>query len=267
LGAVDLVIVQDLFLNETARQFGSVFFPAASSFERDGTFMNAERRIQRIRKAIEPPGQAWPDWKIICALAAKMGKGDFFAYQSAAEIWDEIRAVWPAARGVTYARLDEAGLQWPCADEAHQGTEILHGDSFSIGKRAALRRIPYRPTAEVTTEEFPFLLMTGRTLYQFNAGTMTMRTANLELRETDTLDISAIDAARLQLQNGKRVRVKSRYGEASLPIRITAAVNAGELFATFHDVDVFLNRLTSPHRDRYVKSPEYKVTTVRIERL
>jgi formate dehydrogenase major subunit len=266
LRSLDLVIVQDLFLNETARQFGSVFLPAASSFERDGTFMNAERRIQRIRKAIQPVGQSKPDWEIICALAKAMGKGAFFNYNSVEEIWDEIRAVWPAGRGITYQRLEDGGLQWPCPDVNDPGTEFLHAESFHIGKKAALRRIPYRPTKEVTTEEFPFLLVTGRTLYQFNAGTMTMRTANAELRATDLLDVSAEDANALKLHDGERVRIRSRYGEAALPIRITSSVRRGELFATFHIAEAFVNRVTSPHRDRYVKTPEYKITAVRIEK-
>jgi formate dehydrogenase major subunit len=266
LRSLDLVIVQDLFLNETARQFGSVFLPAASSFERDGTFMNAERRIQRIRKAIQPVGQSKPDWEIICALAKAMGKGAFFNYNSAEEIWDEIRAVWPAGRGITYQRLEDGGLQWPCPDVNDPGTKFLHAESFPIGKKAALRRIPYRPTKEVTTEEFPFLLVTGRTLYQFNAGTMTMRTANTELRATDLLDVSAEDANALKLQDGEHVRIRSRYGEAELPIRITSLVRRGELFATFHTAEAFLNRLTSPHRDRFVKTPEYKITAVKIEK-
>ncbi|HEX6731106.1 MAG TPA: formate dehydrogenase subunit alpha [Pyrinomonadaceae bacterium] len=266
LRSLDLVIVQDLFLNETARQFASVFLPAASSFERDGTFMNAERRIQRIRKAIEPVGHSKPDWAIICAVANAMGKGDFFAHNSAEEIWNEIRAVWPAGRGISYERLADGGLQWPCPDEDHPGTEVLHTESFPIGKKAALRRIPYRPTGEVTSDNFPFVLITGRTLYQFNAGTMTMRTANAELRATDLLDISAEDANRLNLHNSERVRVRSAYGEAMLPIRITSSVRPGVLFATFHTAEVFLNRLTSSHRDRYVKTPEYKITAVRIQK-
>jgi formate dehydrogenase major subunit len=264
--SLDLVIVQDLFLNETARQFGSVFLPAASSFERDGTFMNAERRIQRIRKTIEPVGHSKPDWEIICVVANAMGKGDFFAHRSVEEIWNEIRAVWPAGRGITYERLDGDGLQWPCEDEDDPGTEVLHTESFPIGKKAALRRIPYRPTAEVTSGSFPFLLITGRTLYQFNAGTMTMRTPNAELRATDLLDISAEDANLLNLHNGERVRVHSAYGEAVLPIRITPSVKPGELFATFQTAEVFLNHVTSPHRDRYVKTPEYKITAVQIEK-
>jgi len=265
LRSLDLVIVQDMFMNETARQFTSVVLPAASSFEKDGTFMNAERRIQRIRKAIEPAGQSKPDWEIICAVAKAMGKGERFSYGSVEEIWDEIRSVWPAGRGITYERLDGGGLQWPCPDDGHAGTEVMHTESFPIGK-AALRRVSYHPTDEIVDEEFPFLLITGRTLYQFNAGTMTMRTANAKLRPADLLDISSEDAKRLNLHEGERVRVRSRYGEATLPIRITPTVKPGELFATFHTADVFLNRVTSPHRDRYVKSPEYKVTAVRIEK-
>jgi formate dehydrogenase major subunit len=267
LSSLDFVVVQDMFLNETARRFGSLFLPATSSFEKDGTFMNAERRVQRIRKAIEPAGKSKPDWEIICAIAAAMGKSEFFQYQSVEEIWDEIRAVWPAGYGITYQRLDDKGLQWPCPTENHPGTEVMHVESFPIGKKATLRRVPYHPTEEKVDEEFPFLLMTGRTLHQFNAGTMTMRTRNRRLRPTDFLEIAPVDAEKLQLHKGERVLVKSRYGSASLPIRITRRINPGELFATFHDAAVFLNRVTSPHRDRYVKSPEYKVTAVRIERV
>jgi formate dehydrogenase major subunit len=264
LRSLDFVIIQDMFMNETARRFGSVFLPAASSFERDGTFMNAERRIQRIRKAIEPVGQSRSDWEIICAIAKAMGRGESFSYSSAEDIWNEIRSVWAAGRGITYERLDDGGLQWPCPDDSHSGTEVMHTESFPIGK-AALRRVPYRPTDEIVDEEFPLLLITGRTLYQFNAGTMTMRTADVKLRPVDLLDISSDDAKRLDLNDGECVHIRSRYGEAILPIRITSTVKPGELFATFHTAEVFLNRVTSPHRDRYVKSPEYKVTAVRIE--
>lgn len=267
LRSLDFIIVQDMFLNETARRFGSIFLPATSSFEKDGTFMNAERRVQRVRKAIEPVGESKPDWKIICEVAAAMGKGQYFRYRSVEDIWNEIRLVWPVGYGLTYKRLEDEGLQWPCPNEHHPGTEIMHVETFPVGKKAALRRISYRPTEEKIDEEFPFLLMTGRTLHQFNAGTMTMRTRNKKLRPTDFLEMSPVDAEKLQLRKGERVRVQSRYGSASLPIQITGRVKPGELFATFHDAAVFLNRVTSPHRDRYVKSPEYKVTAVNIERV
>ena len=265
LGSLDFLIVQDLFLNETARRFGSVFLPAASSFEKDGTFMNAERRIQRVRKAIAPAGDSKPDWEIICAIAQAIGKGEFFSYNSVEDVWNEIRSVWPAGRGITYQRLDRRGLQWPCPSEDHRGTEVMYGDSFPVGAKAALRRVLYRPTEETVNEQFPFLLMTGRTLHQFNAGTMTMRTPNEKLRPTDLLDISVEDAEQLKLHDGQQVQVRSRYGKTMLPVRITSAVQRGQLFATFHTANVFLNRVTSPHRDRYVKSPEYKVTAVKIE--
>ncbi len=267
LRAIDFVIVQDMFLNEIARECASVFFPAASSFERDGTFMNSERRIQRVRKAIEPLGEAKPDWKIVCDLARAMGKGDFFNFNTPQEIWDEIRTVWKAGRGITYARLENGGLQWPCPNEDHPGTTILHTTSFARGAQAPLQRINFAPTDEVTSAEFPFLLTTGRTLYQFNAGTMTMRTPNIELRPGDTLDICAADAANLSLGNGTRVRVRSRYGEAIAPIRISSAMKSGELFATFHTNAVFTNRLTGAGRDSIVHTPEYKVTAVQIEKM
>jgi formate dehydrogenase major subunit len=227
--------------------------------------MNAERRIQRVRKTIEPAGESKPDWEIICAVAKAMGKGEFFSYNSVEDVWNEIRSVWPAGHGINYQRLDHAGLQWPCPSEDHAGTEVMHGDSFPVGVKARLRRIPYHPTEEKVSEEFPFLLMTGRNLHQFNAGTMTMRTRNEELRPTDLLDISAEDAERLQLHNGQEVKIRSRYGKTMLPVRITSTMQPGELFATFHTAKVFLNRVTSPHRDRHVKSPEYKVTAVTIE--
>jgi formate dehydrogenase major subunit len=239
----------------------------ASSFERDGTFMNSERRIQRVRKVIEAPGQTKEDWKIICELARAMGKADFFDFHSPAEIWEEIRAVWKAGHGITYARLEHGGLQWPCPTEDHPGTTVLHAKSFPSGPRAPLKRIEFRPSSETTSPEFPFLLTTGRTLYQFNAGTMTMRTPNVDLRPGDTLDISAEDAAQLGLGDGEHVRVQSHHGDALLPIRISPAMKLGELFATFHTTDAFVNRLTSPGRDNVVHTPEYKVVAVRIEKL
>ena len=265
LERMELIIIQDMFLNETARDFGSVFLPVVSSFEKDGTFMNAERRIQRVRKAIDPVGASKPDWEIICDLARAMGKGDLFNFSTPEDVWNEVRSVWKAGAGISYKRLESGGLQWPCPSEDHPGTQTLHVGDFSVGKQAALRRIEYRPTKEVVDKEFPFLLNTGRTLYHFNAGTMTSRTANILLRPEDCLDISSVDAGRLGLSDGQRVRLRSRYGEAILPIKIQDSVRPGELFATFHTPGIFLNYVTSPHRDKYVGTPEYKVTAVRLE--
>ncbi len=267
LAAMDLIIVQDMFMNETAKEYGHVFLPAASAFEKDGTFMNGERRVQRVRKVIEPPGNTKPDWEIVCALGRAMNHGNLFNFDSTEAIWNEIRRVWPAGSGISYKRMDDGGLQWPCPSEDHPGTTILHQESFPMGQRATLHRIPYLPTEEVIDNDFPFLLTTGRTLYQFNAGTMTMRTRNKELRPADFLDISPQDAGGLMLREGETVTLLSRYGAARLPVRINNSVKPGELFTTFHTPEVFLNNLTSPYRDRHVLAPEYKVTAVRLEKI
>ncbi len=266
LARVETVIVQDLFINETAREFGTVFLPAASAFEHDGTFMNSERRIQRVRQAVPPPGGARPDWQIVCDVARALGHGHRFAFGSAAEIWDEVRAAWPAGAGVTGARLDQSGVQWPCADEEAAGTEYLYGESFRTGPRATLACVDYLPTPETVTPEFPLLLATGRSLYQFNAGTMTGRGRTRDLRPTDLLEISPADAAVAGLGNGDPVRVQSRHGEACLQAWVTDRVRPGELFATFQDPAARVNRLTSSQRDRVTQAPEYKVTAVRVAR-
>lgn len=264
---MDLVIIQDFFMNETARRFGHVFLPATTSFEKDGTFMNGERRVQRIRAAVSPRGNAKSDLEIICDLAAAMGFEKDFDFKTAEEVWNEVRAVWPPGYGITYDRIEKAGLQWPCPDVDHPGTEILHAESFSNGVTAALRRIKYRPTKEVVSDEYPFMLTTGRVLEQFNAGTMTMRTPNRKLRPTDLIMISKADSARLSITDGETVRLKSGHGEAVLPVEVTDKVKPGELFASFHDPAVFLNYATGPTRDRFTQAPEFKVTAVRIEKL
>ncbi|MBZ5558082.1 MAG: formate dehydrogenase subunit alpha [Acidobacteriia bacterium] len=266
LRALDLIIVQDLFLTETAREFGSVFLPACSSFEKEGTFMNAERRIQRVRAALPPAGASKPDWQILCEVARAMG-GTGFAFTSPQDIWDEVRALCDGARGMTYARLDRGGLQWPCPADDHPGTAILHCDSFASGARAALRAIDYHATPETADADYPLLLMTGRSLYQFNAGTMTGRTRNAELRGDDVLDVSPADGERLRARDGEPVRLISRYGSAVLPLRVNTAVQTGQVFATFQIPEVRLNAVTGPHRDGAVGTPEYKVTAVRIERV
>ena len=265
LGSLEFVVVQDLFLNELAREVAHLVLPASSSFEKDGTFMNGERRVQRVRAAVPAPGEAKADWEILCEVARAMGHGGQFAFSSAGEIWDEIRSVWPAGAGISYARLEQGGLQWPCPDEAHPGTSILHAESFPAGRRATLRGIDFEATAEAVTPEFPLLLTTGRTLYQFNAGTMTRRTANQRLQPDDYLDIAPADAARLGLKDGDRVKVVSRHGEGRLPLRVSTALSPGQLFATFHTVAAGLNEVTSPHRDRHEGTPEYKVVAVRLE--
>ncbi len=264
LANLEFLVIQDLFLNETARAFGSVFLPAASAFEKDGTFMNSERRIQRVRKALDPPGTARPDWEIVAAVATAMGRGERFDYRGADTIWEEIRTVWTPGAGITYERLEApGGLQWPCPDTDHPGTTLLHEHSFpGVGPAATLECLDPRPAVEAPSAEFPFVLVTGRGLYQFNAGTMTRRAATRDLHPDDRLEISEHDAARLQVADGQAVQVRSRYGETELAVQITERVPAGIVFATFSDPAVAINQVTGPHRDPYTHTPEYKVTAV-----
>jgi formate dehydrogenase major subunit len=194
-----------------------------------------------------------------------MGRGEGFRYKNAEDIWEEIRQVWPAGAGITYRRLEERGLQWPCPTVDHPGTDILHTGIFTGDSRPALRRIKSSPTAETVSAEYPLLLTTGRSLYQFNAGTMTSRSLTQQLRPNDLLLMSAADARRLGIAEQQSVRVTSRYGRATLRASIGSRVRPGELFATFHAPETFLNRVISNHRDRFVETPEYKVTAVRVE--
>lgn len=267
LAGLECVVIQDMFFTETAKRFGTVFLPACSSFEKDGTFMNAERRVQRVRKAIQPVGDSRPDWQPLCEAAQALGCATGFSFTSAEDIWNEVRAVWPDGAGLSYPRLESSGLQWPCPDEAHPGDAILHTRSFRNGPRAALRRIAWRAPIEQLSADFPMLLTTGRLLWQFNAGTMTMRTDNIVWRPTDTLDLSAEDAARANVSAGEIVRIVSRHGAAELPVRIVAGGRPGEAFATFHSPVVFLNQVTGPERDNRTATPQYKVTAIRIEKL
>lgn len=267
LQALDFLVVQDLVLNPTAARFAHVFLPAASAAEKDGTFMNAERRVQRVRAARPPRGQARPDWRVLCDLAAALGQGEGFQFDDPEAIWNEVRQVWPAGAGISYARLEQHGLQWPCRDAADPGSALLHAETFACGTRAQLRPIEYRPSSEVCSPDYPWMLISGRNLYAFNAATMSGASAVAALRPTDTLDLGPEDAARLGVRDGDPLRVISRHGRAQLPARIDPRLRSGHLFATFHDAAVQLNALTSPLRDALVHAPEYKRTAVRIDRI
>lgn len=264
---IDLLIVQDLFLNESASEFADVFLPVATSFEKEGTFMNGERRVQKIRKAVDAPKEVKADWEVVCQLAAVMGKQEQFSYSSPAEIWDEVRMVWKAVYGITNERLQSRGIQWPCPGTDHPGTEVLHSESFPIGERARLSMLDFKPTPEIASSEFPLLLVTGRELYHFNAGTMTYRTPNQKIRPSDNLHVHPTDANRLQLKEGEQVKIRSKYGQAFIPVHIESSVREGEVFATFNSVKVSINHVTSNVKDNYVQTPEYKVTAVCIEKL
>ncbi len=202
----------------------------------------------------------------MCLAGKAMGAEDQFRFDSPEAIWEEIRQLWPAGAGISYSRLESGGLQWPCPDEQHPGTTILHSESFTTGTRTSLPCIEYRPSGEAVSEEYPFTLITGRTLHHFNAGTMTQRTEHNQLRQTDLLDISAGDAERLGIAEGDLVWLQSRYGDAVLPAHISNTVTGGEVFATFHDSYRLLNRVTSALTDTVTGTPQYKVTAVKLSR-
>jgi formate dehydrogenase major subunit len=264
LERLDLLVVIDLFWTETARM-AHVFLPAQSSFEKHGTFMNAERRVQRVRPVVAPVGACRSDLDIVADLAASLGYGAAFSYGGPEHVWDEVRRVWPAVGGISYGRLDHGGLQWPCTSETHPGSGVLYEQGFPAG-RVTLRCPELQAAEDIVDGEYPFILTTGRTLYQFNAGTMTARTDNQQLRPADTLDIGPADARIVGVGTGDIVRVVSRNGEAVMPVRVTDSVPPGILFATFHTTQAFVNRVTSDIQDP-VGTPEYKVTPVRLERV
>ncbi len=200
-------------------------------------------------------------------VAQRMGFEKYFSFTSSEEIWEEVRKVWKPGAGMSYERLRKKGLQWPCPTENHPGTTILHQEKFNFGERTTLKPIEFVPTPERTNDDYPFILNSGRSLYQFNAGTMTDRTKNHDLAPMDYLEIHPEDATRLGLVSGDQVRVISRYGQVEMPLKVDKTQRVGELFATFHSGKVFLNHITSNVRDRKVSSPEYKVTAVRVEKI
>ena len=266
LSRIDTLVVVDLFLTETARDLATVFLPAAAAFEKEGTFMNSERRVQRVRPAVEPPGNALPDWRIAMGIAAALGHSGRFDYADPRAVWDEVRQAWAPGAGITNDRLDQpGGVQWPCPTPDHPGTALLHSETFpGIGPRASLRAITFIPSPEVCDDDLPFQLVTGRSLYQFNAGTMTGRSLLNVCRPTDTLEIHPDDAEAHGVLDGEAVGIESRYGRAVLPAEVTERVERGVLFCTFNDPTTEVNRLTSPHRDGQTNTPEYKLTAVRI---
>jgi formate dehydrogenase major subunit len=260
LGAMDLVIVQDLFLNETAR-FAHVFLPGTSFLEKDGTFTNAERRINRVRP-IMPSRTGKTEWEVACDLATAMGHP--MHYDSAAQIMDEIASLTPTFAGVSFALLDRVGsVQWPCNDAAPLGTPIMHRDRFVRGLGNFVKT-PYVPTDERTTRKYPLLLTTGRILSQYNVGAQTRRTANVTWHPEDVLDMHESDAELRGIADGTWVEVSSRAGTTSLRVRISDDVPAGVVYTTFHHPVSGANVVTTDNSDWATNCPEYKVTAVEV---
>jgi formate dehydrogenase alpha subunit len=269
LESLDFFVFQDLFLNETA-ELADVVLPAASFAEKDGTFTNTERRVQRIRQAIEPVGESQPDWWITAEIAKRMGKKGF-AYESAAEIMDEIARLTPSYGGISFKRLDEGSLQWPCTSDEHPGTCIMHEEVFSRPNgRGYFVPLKYRPPVQPTDEEYPLLLMTGRRLYHYHA-TMTRKVEVLNILMPEELArINPWDAELLGIKSGDMIRVISRQGEVEVRAKVTTEVPVGMVAMAFHFAECPTNQLisSSPETlDPVTKTPAYKTCPVKIKKL
>lgn len=265
LQRLDLLVVQDIFLTETA-ELADVVLPGVSFAEKDGTFTATDRRVQRVRKAIEPLGEARPDWQIICELAQAMG-GKGFQYKSPEEVFGEIARLTPIYAGITYPRIEEGGLQWPCRSEEDPGTEFMHEKEFTrgLGKFTA---VDFREPAELADEDYPLMLTTGRSAFQFHTGSLSRKSPSLR-RELDEcfLEINPLDAGELGVAEGEVVKVSSRRGEIELKAKLTDKIEKGTLFIPFHFAESAANVLTNPALDPVAKIPELKVCAVRVEKL
>lgn len=261
---LDLLVVQDLFLTESAQQ-AHVVFPTLSFLEKDGTFVNTERRVQRVRKALEGPEGAKADWEIISEISTRFGYP--MSYRGPEDIFEEIRQVTPQYAGITYARLESKGIQWPCPDVNHPGTPILHRGRIARGKGLFVP-VDYSPPPEVPDQEFPFILSTGRDYYHYHAGSMTRKVRLLnEMCPESLVEIHPQDAERLGIREEDQVRVVSRRGEFTSKVKITERVAKGVAFAKFHFAEAPVNRLTNTVLDPESKIPDLKYSTVRIERV
>jgi len=265
LTRLEFFVVQDIFLSETAK-FAHVVLPAASFAEKDGTFTNTERRVQRVRKAVEPIGDSKTDWWIICQVAQRLGaKG--FDYGHPFDIMEEIHTLVPSYGGISYRRLDNGGLQWPCPTDDHPGTPILHTNVFVRGK-GRFAPLKYLPPREMSDENYPLILTTGRSLYHFHTGTMTRKVAGLNVIEPEgVVEISPQDASQLGIAHGDKVRISSRRGAVIAKAEVTGALPSGVVFMTFHFAESAANILTNPELDPVSKIPELKVSAVKVEKL
>jgi formate dehydrogenase alpha subunit len=263
LGKLDFLVVQDIFLSETAR-LADVVLPAASFAEHDGTYTNTERRVQRLRKVIEPPGEARVDWEIVCDVSRRLGFA--MSYTSAAQILDEVAGVTPIYGGMSYDRLEGEGLQWPCPDKKHPGTRFLHKDKFSRG-RGKFSPIQFKEPPEWPDEDYPLILTTGRLLFHFHTGTMTRRAKAIDEHVPEgRIEINPQDADKLGIADGERVKVSSRRGEIRIKTQVTDRVGPGVVFIPFHFAESAANTLTIAELDPTAKIPELKVCAVRVEK-
>jgi len=260
---VELLVCQDIFLNETAA-LADVVLPAASFAEKSGTFTNTERRVQMVRPALEPPGQARPDWAILLDLAQRLGAE--WAYAGPDDIFAEMATLTPQYAGLSHARLENGGIQWPCPTAEHPGTPVLHVGKFTRG-RGLFAPLAFRPPAEMPDEAYPFLLSTGRILFHWHGGTLSRRSPGLDaIAPAAEAELHPVDAARLGVVDGEPVRVTSRRGCVVAAARVTPRSAPGMVFMTFHYAEAAVNLLTINAVDPTAKIPEYKVCAVNVEK-
>ncbi|MEM6927323.1 MAG: molybdopterin dinucleotide binding domain-containing protein [Myxococcota bacterium] len=264
LNQCEFVVLQDIFLNETAR-FADVILPAACFAEKDGVFTNSDRRVQRVRKAVSPPGEARADWEIVCDLARACGY-PMPHYASPAEVYDEMAGLTHKFAGISHARLEiePGGVQWPCPTPDHPGTPTLHGDGPIKGK-AGFQPIAYRPSDELPDDDYPLLLSTGRTLYHYNAGTQTRRASGPMAKQRENfIEMHRKDAKLRGLADGERVRVSSRRGEIEAVVWVSPRMRRGCVWMPLHFPESLTNRLTNDAGDVITGTGEYKVCAVRV---
>jgi formate dehydrogenase alpha subunit len=265
---LEFLSVQDLFINESGA-YADVFLPAASWAEKDGTFTNTDRRVQRVRKALEPRGRARADWQINCELAQRIEKklgrstSTFWAYQTPAEVLEEMSRVVPEYAGVKYPRIEEEGLQTPVWDDNHPGTPYLFAERFPRGK-GKFHALEYIPSVEMPDDEYPFILTTGRLLEHWHGGTLTRHSKLDDLYPSARIEINPADAARLKIENDQAVRVSSRRGTVVLRVWVTERTTVGVVFIPMHFHEAAANLLTIDALDPLAKIPEYKACAVRI---
>ncbi|CAN5923100.1 formate dehydrogenase subunit alpha [soil metagenome] len=265
LRALDLLVVHDIFENATAK-FAHVMLPGSSFLEKDGTFTNAERRVQLVHAAVDTPGNARRDLDILFDLSARLGYP--MPHASASDVMDEIAELTPAWRGISYARLGTQGLQWPVPDLQHPGTPILYQEAFGTPNgRANLFAVDWEPPGESASAQFPFILITGRQLAHYNSGTQTRRTGNVELQPADLVEIHPTDAARLGAKDGDLLEIESARGKVQTHACVTTRVAPGNVFLSFHFPEVKTNLLTSGNADPLTSCPEYKVTAVDVRKV
>jgi formate dehydrogenase alpha subunit len=260
---LDFLVVQDIFLTETA-QLADVVLPSACFAEKDGTFSNTDRRVHLVRKAVDPPGQAWDDWKITCEIGTRMGYA--MKYENARQIMEEIAKVTPSYGGITYDRIEYEGIHWPAPTAEHPGTPVLHREQFAKGK-GTFHAIDYVPPAESADDEYPMHLTTGRLLYHYHTGTMTMKSDGLnEIAPECFVEISLQDARKYDMQEGDAVEIASRRGSIQAVIKVSNKAVSGTVFIPFHYAAAAANRLTNAALDPISGIPEYKVCAVKLSK-